>query len=45
MTYEEVCELALALGLWLESVLSRTTPPPPQNLPSPPSPARESRPS
>jgi hypothetical protein len=22
MTYEEVCELALALGVWLESILT-----------------------
>ena len=25
MTYEEVCELALALGVWLESILPSLT--------------------
>jgi len=37
MTYEEVCELALALGVWLESIVaaSAVNPPPVDRAPAP----------
>ena len=37
MTYEEVCELALALGVWLESIVtaSAVNPPPVDCTPAP----------
>jgi hypothetical protein len=35
MTYEEVCELALALGVWLESIVTASAANQPPVAPSP----------
>lgn len=35
MTYEEVCELALALGVWLESIVTAAAANQPPVAPSP----------